>query len=189
MRKLLLVIVFILLLTNISAICNETQINVNSASTEELDSLAGIGPVYALRIIERRPFGSVDDLINVSGIGPATLEKIKQQGLACVNEEDVEPLQTENIENENNSTEEEPENTATDEEIEEKEDFIYENLSQGISEKTELVPIILNSKNIKSEDNKENLKRNLALGGIITFCIMFGALFLLKTRKRKNEFQ
>jgi len=47
----------------------------------------------------------------------------------------------------------------------------------------------LNAKDIKSEDNKESLKNNLALYGIITFCVIFGALFLLKGRKYKNEFQ
>lgn len=51
-----------------------------------------------------------------------------------------------------------------------------------------LAPIALN---IKSEDNKEILKRNLALAGIVSFCIGFGALFLLKTlrRKKENEFR
>lgn len=50
--------------------------------------------------------------------------------------------------------------------------------------------IDLNSKDIKSEDNKEILKKNLALGGIVTFCIGFGALFLLRlTRKKENEFR
>jgi len=51
-----------------------------------------------------------------------------------------------------------------------------------------LTPITLN---IKSEENKEILKKNLALAGIITFCIGFGALFFLRaTRRRKeNEFR
>jgi len=51
--------------------------------------------------------------------------------------------------------------------------------------------IDLNSKDIKSGDNKEILKKNLALGGIVTFCVGFGALFLLKFagRKKENEFR
>lgn len=61
------------------------QIDINSAVLSQLDELAGIGPVYAQRIIDARPYLSVDDLLQVKGIGPATLQKIKIQGWACVN--------------------------------------------------------------------------------------------------------
>ena len=58
-------------------------ININSASATELESLSGIGEVLAATIIEYRdqngPFVTVDDLMDVSGIGPATLEEIRDQ--------------------------------------------------------------------------------------------------------------
>jgi competence protein ComEA len=58
-------------------------INVNTASAVELESLPGIGEVLAATIIEYRtengPFTSVEDLMDVSGIGPATLEEIRDQ--------------------------------------------------------------------------------------------------------------
>ena len=73
-------------------------IDINSASAEELDELYGVGPVYAERIIEARPFDSVDDLIEVNGIGEITLEKIKQQGLACVGGEESSGEDSENVE-------------------------------------------------------------------------------------------
>jgi len=61
----------------------ETKININTASSEELQTLYGIGPVKAQAIIDYRNengfFRSVDELINVSGIGPKTLEKIRDQ--------------------------------------------------------------------------------------------------------------
>jgi competence protein ComEA len=58
-------------------------ININSASPTELETLSGIGEVLAATIVEYReqngPFASVDELMDVSGIGPATLEEIRDQ--------------------------------------------------------------------------------------------------------------
>lgn len=57
------------------------QVNINTASQEELDGLKGIGPTKARAIVDYRkkngPFKSVDDLEKVPGIGPATLQDLR----------------------------------------------------------------------------------------------------------------
>ncbi|WP_372868785.1 MBL fold metallo-hydrolase [Planomicrobium okeanokoites] len=61
-------------------------ININIASTAELQQIAGIGETYAKEIIRLRPFEAIEDLDDISGIGQATVEAIKEQNLACVEE-------------------------------------------------------------------------------------------------------
>jgi len=57
------------------------RINVNTAPSSELVVLPGIGPKKAEAIVLYReangPFATVDDLIQVKGIGPKTLEKLR----------------------------------------------------------------------------------------------------------------
>ncbi len=58
-----------------------TLVNLNRASAIELETLPGIGPATAAEIVNDRsangPFSSVDDLVRVSGVGPATVEKLR----------------------------------------------------------------------------------------------------------------
>ena len=56
------------------------KININTATMEELQTLPKVGPKTAEAIIKYRkkhPFKSVDELIEVKGIGEKTLEKLK----------------------------------------------------------------------------------------------------------------
>lgn len=56
-------------------------VDLNRAGVDELDGLPGIGPVLARRIVEFRqqhgPFAMVEDLLEVPGIGPKTLERLR----------------------------------------------------------------------------------------------------------------
>lgn len=76
MLRLLLISFVFLFVSVVSA----EPVNINDASAEELaENLKGVGPKKAMAIIEYReangPFYTAEELINVKGIGPKTLEK------------------------------------------------------------------------------------------------------------------
>jgi competence protein ComEA len=56
-------------------------VRLNSATLEDLDTLPGVGPITAQKILDYRTengaFSSVDELDAVPGIGPATLEELR----------------------------------------------------------------------------------------------------------------
>lgn len=67
--------------TEIKAPASPPVFDLNSASERSLQKIGGIGEVTARAIVEYRvshgKFSSVDELLNVRGIGQATLEKIR----------------------------------------------------------------------------------------------------------------
>ncbi len=54
-----------------------TAVNVNTADLSALESVPGIGPVLARRIVAHRPYRSLDELLRVPGIGPKSLERLR----------------------------------------------------------------------------------------------------------------
>lgn len=175
-------ILAIFLFSNISALCNNGQIDINSASLVELDNLTGIGPAKAEAIFNSRPFISVDDLMRVSGIKNATLNGIKQQGLVCVSQE------VNNI----NETEEENQTTPQQTQI---------NITLEVNETPKIIEkpitadvIHLNSQNQNPKDIKTEVNvltsDNIAIYSLVAFCILLGVLFVArKIKKPKTEFE
>jgi competence protein ComEA len=53
------------------------KVNINTAGADELDTLPGVGPATAEKIIAGRPYTTIDDILRVPGIGPATFAKLK----------------------------------------------------------------------------------------------------------------
>ena len=59
------------------------KVNINTAAADELDTLPGIGAEMARRIMDYRaangPFKSIEDIQQVTGIGDATYQKLKDR--------------------------------------------------------------------------------------------------------------
>lgn len=60
-----------------------SAVNINKANSAQLQTINGIGPAKAQEIIKYRKshggFKTVDELVNVNGIGPKTVDKIRSQ--------------------------------------------------------------------------------------------------------------
>lgn len=59
-----------------------SKVNINNATQTELETLPGIGPSTALKIInyrkEKGKFNKIEDIKNVNGIGESKFNKIKE---------------------------------------------------------------------------------------------------------------
>ncbi len=57
----------------------EKPVDINTATLAELDTLPGVGPATAQRIVDGRPYSKIEDLMRVKGIGQATFDKMKDR--------------------------------------------------------------------------------------------------------------
>ncbi|MCX6061621.1 MAG: helix-hairpin-helix domain-containing protein [Campylobacterales bacterium] len=73
------IMIFLMLLISLSF----SAVNVNKANSAQLETLNGIGPSKAQEILKYRKahgaFKTVDELVNVKGIGAKTLQRMKTQ--------------------------------------------------------------------------------------------------------------
>jgi len=166
---------FILFLINfVFASCSEGQIDINTASLEDLDNIIWVGEATAQKIIDARPFSSVDDLINVSGIGETKLADIKEQGLACVCE--------------NEEEEEKEQESEKDKNKRKKPEIIPIEKTKKSLPEIELIKLNNNTKDIKSNNSKLISNQNLLIYGLVAFSIFITGALILKF-KQKNEFR
>ncbi|MFH1365604.1 MAG: helix-hairpin-helix domain-containing protein [archaeon] len=173
--------IILLLIGSVFAECFDGQIDINTASATELDKIIYVGPTTAAKIIEARPFNSVDNLINVSGIGEIKLNAIKNENLACVSseaKEEIKETETEEIDIMEEILEKENTETSSASTI---------SLVNNSSEIKELQVIKLNSKDIKEEnstqENKEgNFIEKYAGFGLMALCILLLILLFLQNK-------
>lgn len=63
--------------SGVEASSGGAPIDLNTATEAQLQSLPGIGPALAKRIVEGRPYATVDDLLRVRGIGTVAMQRIR----------------------------------------------------------------------------------------------------------------
>jgi DNA uptake protein ComE-like DNA-binding protein len=67
-----------------SSNCQAGQVDINTASEEQLMTIIHIGAARVSALISLRPYSSIGGLDNISGIGDARMADIRAQGIACV---------------------------------------------------------------------------------------------------------
>lgn len=195
--KIFLILFFLGFLINfVSAACNSTQIDINSASTTELDKIDHIGLSVANYIIDYRTnnktFDSLDELVNIKYISPNYVEDIKTEGLACISDG-----------NSNNTNQESAQIQETSQDIPNSTEDASTQKSNPIATASVIVsdekepakeslPQInlspLSPKDIKTGINFLS-PGDYAVYGLVAFCILLLALFAVKIKfPRKTEF-
>jgi len=181
-----------------SAACSEGQININNASLEDLDLIKWVGPATAQAIIDTRLFYSLDDLLNVSGIGETKLQDIKNQGLACVDVDDDGSDSDSDEENGSDSDGEDEDkddndDCDNDEDSDERDVINYTlktNYTGNSNKKDNFTFEKIKINNYSNNTKDIKTKPNYALYGLGIFSLLIITLLALRFRRySKNEFK
>ncbi len=213
---LVLILVFVRV-SGVAAQCNSTQVDINSASLDEMMSivhLGGSGKV-AQRVIDARPFSSLQELSRVSGFGGTgkNLQDIINQGLACVADNESKQAQTQNNSSVSQSENNSGSATSTSETVaaqtENQNNLLSTSTpthsetnsdpqSSGNSQihKTPITPQVINLNaqnpgNASSTKTDYSIRANPAIYGLVAFSIVLGLLFAarkFRTKRYKSEF-
>ncbi|MBC2080809.1 hypothetical protein HCA99_16375 [Listeria booriae] len=92
-------------------VTDDTKIELNTATKEQLETITGIGGVLSQRIIDNRPYKTLDDLLKVKGIGEKILQKIKEQNIAYVIDLDANIISDPSLQKAINRTLQHPDNS------------------------------------------------------------------------------
>lgn len=66
-------------LSSLSNLKGNSVVNLNTASLSDLDTLPGVGPATAQKIIDGRPYEKPEDLVSKKAVGQSVYEKIKEK--------------------------------------------------------------------------------------------------------------
>ena len=195
MNRISLPIIIVLLfyiINFVSASCNSNQININTASLEDLDKLSGIGPTKAQAIIDARPYSALEDLNRAVGIGPSTLSKIEQQGLACVETSGTASQQdTETVVTENSTTQQSATETQTNTQENTHSQIITSNtianqeetVNQEIQPSENIINLNSDSNTVKEQivyESKNEIIRKYAIYAFAIFLVLVIIILLIK---------
>lgn len=201
MRLFVFFISAIFLISFCFAQCNSGQVDINSASLSELMKIKWMGGTgtVAQRVIELRPFNSLDDLSKVKGLGGSgsRISDIKSQGLACIGSGD-------SIKTTTSSTEETTEKSSG---VGEQETEVYSTakvtahiIEEPISEQqttlemrqTEnIINLNSDSKSIKEKvvyESRSEQIRKYSIYAFVIFLLIVAIFLLLEKHERTKDY-
>lgn len=186
MKKGLIFIFAVLFIGQVFAVCNSGQVDINSASLSDLMTITNLGGkgIIAQKVIDDRPYSSLEELIKVSGIGNTTLSEIKAQGIACVGPGSGQ----ENVASNSTPTASPSANNIS---------YITKTDSPDNGPSIIQPKIISLNANTSAAQDAKAIKSGDVIGNsgskalywFVAFSVVIIALLLMKRKKYKNEFQ
>ena len=74
----------LLKLSDVATVVPPQPININTCSSADLQSIPGVGTVLARRIVEERPYDSLEDVVLVKGVSTNVMHVLRQRSVAVI---------------------------------------------------------------------------------------------------------